>query len=105
LTGATFNGAGTLIVTESLSGAGTIGVDVRNDGTLRPGASAGLLSIGGEYTQTGMLDVEIGGTASDASDIQLGLPALSAGWAYRASRIPGPGAGDSTGFIRAVIGD
>ncbi len=47
-----------------LTGSGTVAAAVSNAGRVRPGASPGVLSIGGNYTQTaaGSLDIEIGGT-------------------------------------------
>ncbi len=46
-----------------LGGVGTISASVNNSGTVSPGASPGLLSITGNYTQsaTGTLDIEVGG--------------------------------------------
>ena len=41
----------------------------------------------------------------DATSIQTGLPALSAGWVYRTFRSPGPVAGDPREFMRAVISE
>ncbi len=55
----------------SLSGSGTITGDVSNDGaTVAPGASAGLLNIAGNYTQTsrGVLAMEIGGNGTAGTD-------------------------------------
>jgi len=43
-------------------------------------------------------------TGADAAAIQLGLPALNAGWQYRTFRSPGPVAGDPLEFMRIVIG-
>jgi hypothetical protein len=62
--GAVLTGSGALIVDagSSLGGEGAIGVDVVNEGTVRPGASPGLLTVGGDYTQSGRLSIELGGT-------------------------------------------
>jgi len=56
-----------------LSGSGTIGASVVNAGQLAPGASAGLLRITGDYTQTssGRLSVELGGSIAGTSFDQL----------------------------------
>jgi fibronectin-binding autotransporter adhesin len=44
-----------------LSGSGTIEGNVNSAGIVAPGSSAGLLTILGDYTQTGTLAMEIGG--------------------------------------------
>lgn len=65
--GDVFYGPGTLVVRENgtLAGKGTIHGTVRNSGGMvSPGASAGRLSIDGDYDQTGagLLAIELGGT-------------------------------------------
>ncbi|MBN2507751.1 MAG: immunoglobulin domain-containing protein [Verrucomicrobia bacterium] len=70
-----------------LSGAGTFGgagLHFQNSGLVSPGASAGLLTLTGDYTQTadGRLAVEIGGLAAGAEHDRLaisGRAALSGG--------------------------
>jgi hypothetical protein len=68
--GATLLDGGALAATAPLSiqggrlgGVGTVSASVVSAGTVAPGASAGLLTIGGAYTQgsTGTLAIEIGG--------------------------------------------
>lgn len=44
-------------------------------------------------------------TGEDATAIQIGLPALNAGWTYRTFRSPGPVAGGSMKFMRVEISD
>lgn len=68
--GAVFTGDGTLIVDErgSLGGSGVVGVDVVNEGVLSPGASPGHLQIGGDYTQTGLLRIELAGPTAREYD-------------------------------------
>lgn len=44
-------------------------------------------------------------TGPDATAIQVGLPALHAGWGYRTFRSPGPVAGDPEEFMRVFIHD
>jgi hypothetical protein len=53
------------IVGGRLAGAGSISGTVSNNGTVTPGASAGLLTVSGNYTQTtnGVLCIELGGLA------------------------------------------
>jgi hypothetical protein len=55
-----------------LSGSGTIDADVRNNGEIDPGGTgaAGVLVITGDYTQTdsGVLNIELGGTDAGAYD-------------------------------------
>ena len=67
-------GAGIVnIVGGSLEGAGTITGPVSNSGTIRPGASAGCLTITGNYTQTasGVLEIEVGGATACGQRDQL----------------------------------
>jgi autotransporter-associated beta strand protein len=66
-------GAGLTICSGAfLTGSGTIYTSVNNSGTINPGGTgaAGTLTILGSYTQTpgGVLNVELGGTASGAFD-------------------------------------
>ncbi len=55
-----------------LSGTGKINGNVTNRGTIRPGGTgaAGTLTVTGNYTQTstGVLDIELGGTAAGTYD-------------------------------------
>src|SRR5262249_926525 len=46
----------------TLSGAGLVSGDVKNNGTVAPGNSPGILLVAGNYTQpsAGILDIEIG---------------------------------------------
>lgn len=46
----------------TLKGHGTINGSVSNYGTVAPGNSPGILTINGNYTENGVLDIEIGGT-------------------------------------------
>ena len=76
-TGATINTAGgtvTVGVGGTLSGAGTIQGNVNNvAGTVSPGASPGMLTITGNYTQgaSGVLDMQIGGLVAGTDYDQL----------------------------------
>ncbi|MDA1049221.1 MAG: hypothetical protein O3C40_01915 [Planctomycetota bacterium] len=58
-----------------IAGSGTIDADITNDGTARPGASSGLLTISGDYTQTagGTLFIQIGGTTAGSGFDQLAV--------------------------------
>ncbi|MEB2343910.1 MAG: hypothetical protein OZ948_04135 [Deltaproteobacteria bacterium] len=62
--GSLWSGDGDLIVDERarLEGAAVLGVDVINEGVVAPGSSPGMLTIDGDYTQTGRLRIELGGT-------------------------------------------
>ncbi|HEX7255988.1 MAG TPA: Calx-beta domain-containing protein [Gaiellaceae bacterium] len=53
-----------------LRGTGTYFQDVTNSGTVAPGASAGILTVGGTYSQTpaGTLEIEVGGTGTAGTD-------------------------------------
>ena len=57
----------------TVSGNGTITGNVINDGTFSPGASAGTITIAGNFTQsgTGIINSEIGGTAPGTGYDQL----------------------------------
>ncbi len=55
----------------SLRGAGVVLGDVRNAGAVDPGTSPGMLTIDGDYTQTGALNIEIGGLAPGTQFDQL----------------------------------
>ena len=58
--------ANTLTNQGTLAGAGTIAANVINNSVVSPGASPGLLTIAGNYTQTasGTLNIELGGTVA-----------------------------------------
>lgn len=66
------NGIGVVTLTNdtssTLSGNGSVALDVLNDGTVAPGNSAGVLAIDGDFAQssTGLLVIEIGGTLPGA---------------------------------------
>jgi len=62
--GSLWNGDGDLIVDDRarLQGSAVVGVDVINEGVVAPGASPGILTVDGDYTQTGLLRIELGGT-------------------------------------------
>jgi hypothetical protein len=65
--GARFTGSGTLIVLpgSTLDGEGGIGVDVRNEGTVSPGASPGLFDMAGDYTQAAGATLKMGLAGTD----------------------------------------
>jgi hypothetical protein len=52
-----------------LAGTGTITGMLSNHGTVSPGSSAGAISIIGDYSQTGRLDLELLGNAFDHLDV------------------------------------
>jgi hypothetical protein len=56
-----------------LSGNGTAGPDVVNAGEVRPGSSPGILTVSGDYTQTGTLTIEIAGTTPGTGYDQLAV--------------------------------
>jgi len=68
--GTIYVGSLNLDVASTLSGRGTIIGNVENAGQVNPGASAGTLTIDGDYTQTadGVLNIELGGTATPGTD-------------------------------------
>lgn len=57
----------------TLKGIGSISGNVTNSGTVAPGASPGIITIGGNYTQTsaGVLVIEVGGTTPGSGYDQL----------------------------------
>jgi len=68
-----FSGTADLVVTSSLGkieGTGVIAVDVTTAGKTSPGLQTGTLNIAGNFTQqaTGLLQIELGGTAAAAYD-------------------------------------
>jgi len=62
-----------------VAGTGTINASVRSGGVFSPGASPGLLTITGGYTQTsaGALNIEIAGTTSDSTFDRLAVGATA----------------------------
>ena len=52
----------TLGAAQTLKGSGTVLGNVTNSGTVAPGASPGILSVVGDYNQTGTLAIELSGT-------------------------------------------
>jgi hypothetical protein len=55
----------------TLGGTGTVAGPVTNAGTLSPGFSPGLLTINGNYSQTGALAIELNGTTAGTQYDQL----------------------------------
>ncbi|HEC28894.1 MAG TPA: DUF4347 domain-containing protein, partial [Gammaproteobacteria bacterium] len=55
----------------SLTGNGSIGINVTNNGLLSPGASpgSGTININSNYSSTGVIDIEIGGTVAGQYDV------------------------------------
>ena len=66
-------GALRLLADAELSGSGTVQGSVTNSGAVRPGTSAGRLTVNGHYTQTptGTLFVEVGGATAGTQYDQL----------------------------------
>ncbi len=59
----------------TLSGSGSINADLINDGTVRPGASAGLITVLLDYDQSagGVLEIELGGLMAGTEFDQLSV--------------------------------
>ncbi len=97
--GATIAGGGTLASTTpleiqggTLTGGGAVLASVVIDGTVEPGLSSGILSIGGRYTQTsaGKLAIELGGLAPGSQHDRLDITgAASLGGTLQASLVGG----------------
>jgi hypothetical protein len=58
---------------DSLVGSGTLSANLVNDGTVSPGASPGIITVNGSYTQqaNGVLEIELGGTTAGTGYDQL----------------------------------
>ncbi len=58
---------------DSLIGSGTLTANLVNSGTVSPGASPGIITVQGDYTQTsdGILEIELGGTTPGTGHDQL----------------------------------
>lgn len=58
---------------DSLIGSGTLSANLVNGGTVSPGASPGIITVQGDYTQTadGILEIELGGTTPGTGHDQL----------------------------------
>jgi len=56
----------TLAAGDSLIGSGALSANLVNDGTVSPGASPGIITVNGNYTQqaNGVLEIELGGTTA-----------------------------------------
>lgn len=96
---------GLLIQGGTLSGSGTIVGDVFNSATTAPGNSPGTLFIDGNFEQTGVLDIEIGGSpTSGLFDAVVVSGDLSLGGLLRVSLINGfiPEVGDTYDFLQAA---
>ena len=78
-TGAIELGALELGATGRLTGAGTLTANVSNGGEVIPGASAGAITINGDYTQTaaGKLRIELGGLTAGTQFDQLNVTGLA----------------------------
>jgi hypothetical protein len=66
-------GAGLLVQGGTLLGGGTIVGNVNNSGTVAPGNSPGMLTINGNYTQSGTLNIELGGVTPGTTYDQLNV--------------------------------
>jgi hypothetical protein len=102
--GAVFTGSGDLIVDAgaSLGGTGTVDVDVVNEGTVAPGSSPGRLTIGGDYTQLGRLEIQLGGLLPAVQhDVLSVLGDATLGGVLELILIGGfaPGPGDEFAFL------
>jgi CSLREA domain-containing protein len=61
--GSTLTVVGTLTNNSTIQGTGTIANNFTNTGILAPGFSPGILNMTGNFTNTGTMNIEIGGTA------------------------------------------
>ena len=70
----TLTGSATVAVGATLDGTGTISGSVTNGGTLAPGNSIGILSVGGDFTQSsgGVLEIEFDTTGNRMDLLQVG---------------------------------
>ncbi len=85
---------------DSLIGSGTLAADLVNGGTVSPGASPGIITVNGDYTQEadGILQIELGGTTPGIVHDQLVVTgAATLQGTLNVTLIPGftPQAGDT----------
>lgn len=99
------DGALSLAAAQVLGGSGTVLGHVNNDGTVAPGASAGLLGIAGSYAQSnGTLHIELGGTTAGTDhDVLDVTDAATLGGALTVSLVNGfePASGDAFVILTA----
>jgi hypothetical protein len=65
----------TLVSGNSLVGSGTLSSNLINGGEVSPGSSPGLITVGGDYSQStdGILTIELGGTTAGSGYDQLAV--------------------------------
>jgi hypothetical protein len=65
----------TISEASSMTGNGTLSLDVKNNGTLSHGGSVGTITVNGDFTQssTGTLTVDIGGTSAGVNSDLLSI--------------------------------
>ncbi len=108
--GATFEGGGTLVIdpTASFTGGGNLGVDLENQGIVRPGFSPGVLNVAGDYTQgaSGTLEIDVAGTSRGDWDLLAASGNVSLSGMLNVFLLGGftPALGDSFTIVTAAGG-
>ena len=100
--------AATVLNSGLLKGLGTVSANINNDGTVSPGASPGIMTINGNYTQgsTGILNVDVNGTTPGTQYDRLvvtGTAALNGTLNISTGDFV-PAAGDSFTIVQATGG-
>ena len=100
----TFGSIGALTNTGTVEGTGTVAANVTNNGTFAPGLSPGILHVDGPYsTDSGTLDVEIGGLTPGTGHDQLDVTGpVTLGGTLEITTLPGftPAEGDSFTIVK-----
>jgi hypothetical protein len=84
---------------DSLIGSGTLAANLVNGGTVSPGASPGIITVDGDYTQQtdGTLEIQLGGTTTDLFDQLIVTGAATMNGTLTVTLLPGftPQEGDT----------
>jgi hypothetical protein len=84
---------------EVLAGSGTLAANLVNGGTVSPGASPGIITVDGDYTQQldGTLEIQLGGTTTDLFDQLIVTGAATMNGTLTVTLLPGftPQEGDT----------
>ncbi len=84
---------------DSLIGSGTLTANLVNTGTVSPGASPGIITVDGDYTQQadGILEIQLGGTTPSLFDRLIVTGAASMAGTLNVTLLPGfsPQEGDT----------
>jgi hypothetical protein len=92
---------------DSLIGSGTLTANLVNAGTVSPGASPGIITVDGDYTQQadGILEIQLGGTTPSLFDRLIVTGAASMAGTLNVTLLPGfsPQEGDTFFIVNHLI--